>query len=376
MVNNDGSNSGSAGALLRALDSQPLYGGQIFQLANTFSAARNEDAVFTGSDGKVIIPKLMQNSLLSHNLVLLKTNTTPLQFTVTGLSSSSYSNGAETKVIFNQGIPGTATAKGDKGDTGATGAKGDKGEKGATGAQGPIGLTGPAGTSGGASAKGEKGDKGDKGDTGAKGEKGDSGTGGSGGFSHALGDLYGGGIVVSVYKIAGVEHGLIASLADIASSAAWTNTGTIVETYYDCTLCQNHTSVYEGILIGAAAQSYSNGQANTAAIIAQPGHTTSAAKLCNDYTNNGFSGWYLPATSELNLLISQDYLVEKILEGDGNSATSGFNHKEIYWSSTELDTKNMNGSLGSKAGANTFNQYAQGGNDKNMTNRVRCVRAF
>jgi hypothetical protein len=39
---------------------------------------------------------------------------------------------------------------------------------------------------------------------------------GTGGFLHYIGELYGGGIVVSVWKEAGYEHGLIASLTDVA----------------------------------------------------------------------------------------------------------------------------------------------------------------
>jgi hypothetical protein len=99
----------------------------------------------------------------------------------------------------------------------------------------------------------------------------------SGGFTHYVGELFGGGIVVSVWKTAGVEHGLIASLTDLATSV-WSNIDD---------------------LIGTSAQSTSDGQSNTIAIINQVGHVVSGAKLCNDYTGGEYDDWYLPATWEL-----------------------------------------------------------------------------
>jgi hypothetical protein len=137
----------------------------------------------------------------------------------------------------------------------------------------------------------------------------------TGGFTHYVGELYGGGIVVANWKVAGIEKGLIASLADISASAAWSNV----------------TST----LIGITAQSPIDGQANTNAIIAQPGHTTSAAKLCDDYTNTNtgtgiYSDWYLPAAWELNQCYNAAYVVNTIL-----GATNGFQFAVNYWSSTE-----------------------------------------
>jgi len=74
----------------------------------------------------------------------------------------------------------------------------------------------------------------------------------NGGFTHYIGELYGGGIVVSVWKVAGVEHGLIASLTDLSSGTAWSNVTSTA--------------------IGTTAQSPFDGQTNTTAIIAQTGH--------------------------------------------------------------------------------------------------------
>ncbi|MBL0357719.1 MAG: hypothetical protein IPP72_12920 [Chitinophagaceae bacterium] len=64
-------------------------------------------------------------------------------------------------------------------------------------------------------------------------------------------NCFGGGIVVSVWKENGVEKGLVATLTDVSAGAAWSNV--------------------TATLIGATAQSFTDGQANTNAIIAQPG---------------------------------------------------------------------------------------------------------
>jgi hypothetical protein len=52
-------------------------------------------------------------------------------------------------------------------------------------------------------------------------------TGGSS-FTHYVGELYGGGIVISVWKVSGIEHGLIASLADLSTRIIWTTAGSVV----------------------------------------------------------------------------------------------------------------------------------------------------
>ncbi|CAN1562277.1 hypothetical protein MCEGE10_02706 [Flavobacteriaceae bacterium] len=160
------------------------------------------------------------------------------------------------------------------------------------------------------------------------------------GFSHYVGELYGGGIVVSIWKTNGIEHGLIASLTDIGSSI-WSNITTD---------------------IGITAQSSNNGQANTNAIIAQAGHITSAAKLCNDYTSGGYSDWYLPAHWELNQCYYAAYILNETL---GN--TNGFKFDE-YACSTEY-------SGGSFLGEN-FSRSALGYPSKSGISIVRAVRKF
>lgn len=141
------------------------------------------------------------------------------------------------------------------------------------------------------------------------------------------------------------QHGLICSKADIdgGSGVAWSN---IIS-----------------VEIGATAKSEFNGDANTNAIIGQASHTSSAAKLCADYSTNGTSqgDWYLPAIDELSLIYHAKYQINKALNTNSFALTS-------YWSSTEY--------YSSDAWSCNFGYGGSGYYDKNYTYRVRAVRAF
>jgi hypothetical protein len=162
-----------------------------------------------------------------------------------------------------------------------------------------------------------------------------------GGFTHYIGELFGGGIVVAVWKESGVEKGLIASLTDVSASAQY--------------------STISGILIGATAQSPIDGQANTVAIVAQ-GDVSGAAYLCDNYTSGGFSDWYLPAAWELNQCYNAAFVVNTIL-----GATNGFKFAS-YWSSTEISL--------SIAWFHGFEFGYTSNNGKYVNYRVRAVRRF
>lgn len=168
-----------------------------------------------------------------------------------------------------------------------------------------------------------------------------SATGGSTGFTHYIGELYGGGIVVAVWKESGVEKGLIASLTDVSASAQY--------------------SSITGTLIGATAQSPIDGQANTTAIVAQ-GDNSGAAYLCANYSSGGFEDWYLPTVWELNQCYNAAFVVNTIL-----GATNGFQFTH-YWSSTE------------HSGLNAWGQNFTNGTtyfgSKSNSFRVRAVRRF
>lgn len=161
---------------------------------------------------------------------------------------------------------------------------------------------------------------------------------------HFIGESYGGGIVFYVYDNG--QHGLIAATAD-------QNGGTAIQWY-------NGVDKYTG----ATGDGLNAGDMNTALIVAtqmadnQTGNF--AAKVCADYsvTVGGvtYGDWYLPSKHELNLL----YLKESDVGGISSSG---------YWSSSEF------GFSGAWYQEFFYIGY-QGFISKNLTNRVRAVRAF
>ena len=121
-----------------------------------------------------------------------------------------------------------------------------------------------------------------------------------------IGEFYGGGIIVAMWKYpSNVFNYLIMSLEDLSTSYSWSN---ITAT-------------------ASSATSEHNGISNTQTITTQVGHTTSAAKLCNDYVSGGFTDWYLPSITELNHAFNAAQAVDTVLGKDAL--------KETYWSSTE-----------------------------------------
>ena len=121
-----------------------------------------------------------------------------------------------------------------------------------------------------------------------------------------IGEFYGGGIIVAMWKYpSNVFNYLIMSTSDISSSSVWSNVS----------------------LTASNATSEHNGTSNTNSIIAQSGHLSSAAKLCDDYTGGGFTDWYLPSITELNNAFNSSQAIDSVL---GNDLL-----KDNYWSSTE-----------------------------------------
>ena len=134
-----------------------------------------------------------------------------------------------------------------------------------------------------------------------------------------VGKLLGGGIVVAEWNENGVKKALVASLTNLAS-LPWT------------------ISPYDVALIGAAAQSFSNGSTNTDAIILQtgaPAANTYAAGIARGHAGGGYNDWYLPAAWELNMCYNSAAIVNRVL-----SPINGFLTANYYWSSTEFDFGN------------------------------------
>ncbi|MFI3135393.1 MAG: collagen-like protein, partial [Methylococcaceae bacterium] len=128
---------------LTPTDGAGIHAGQVWSLS-TGNATGAQDAQYT-SDGKLYIPNLVQDAFITYNASFLLTNVAPLEFTVLDITTTSFSNGAETKVVFNQGVKGDA---GLQGSQGAQGLKGDTGSQGLKGDTGAIGLKGAAGYQG------------------------------------------------------------------------------------------------------------------------------------------------------------------------------------------------------------------------------------
>ena len=142
-------------------------------------------------------------------------------------------------------------------------------------------------------------------------------SGGAGSFTHYIGELYGGGIIFALWKNAGVEHGLILSVASLSSALPWT------------------LPAYDSVLVPASgAESRYNGAANTVAIVAQAGPSLSyAAGLCDIYSGGGFTDWYLPATWELNLCFTNAAILSKVISPI---------YPGSYWTSSQFAISSAN----------------------------------
>lgn len=174
-------------------------------------------------------------------------------------------------------------------------------------------------------------------------------TGSAGGLTHYLGELFGGGIVVSVWKTSGVEHGLIASLTNLSAGIQWT------------------IPAFQEIEIGPTAQSFRDGLTNTNAIVSQAGAgTTYAAGLCKAYNAGGFNDWYLPSYIELRECYNSCAIVNEVL-GDINGFILS-NQGLSYWSSTERDSSFVD--------VINFYEEFTNSNKGEVFNAVRAVRRF
>jgi hypothetical protein len=174
-----------------------------------------------------------------------------------------------------------------------------------------------------------------------------SGTGTSSPLTHYIGELYQGGIIVSLWKTGGVEHGLIASLTDIdVFPMAYSNVLTTA---------------------GNNAKYASDGELNTTTITAQAGNSLGAAKQCADYVSGGYSDWYLPSIWELKEIYNASFIIAKVL---GESSSLLFKQSPSYWSSTE------DSSTGNYAWYFSTDYGSAGSIGKEFEYYVRAVRKF
>jgi hypothetical protein len=126
---------------------------------------------------------------------------------------------------------------------------------------------------------------------------------------------------------------------------------------------QSSTQIWSNItaqLVGTD-RAIGGGQANTLAIIAQPGHTDSAAKLCDDLVVGDYSDWFLPSVGELYQMYAN------LGAGGLGSFVSG----QTYWSSSEYDDSNVWNYYLFAEGLSTINKSYIGAQMS-----TRCIRAF
>jgi prepilin-type N-terminal cleavage/methylation domain-containing protein len=174
-----------------------------------------------------------------------------------------------------------------------------------------------------------------------------TGTGGGGGGggpseAYAVGNVGpGGGIVFITPSTSGNTTGLYfeaAPLADVAQ-ATW---------------CSNTDTLLIGSIPYGTNFDIGTGASNTST--ADAVCTSGAIQIAADYTNNGFSDWFLPSSTELNEMRNGIYNL---------GGVSGY-----YWSSTE------NIYQPGVADAHDHASNTQSGLNKSSSNYVRPVRSF
>jgi hypothetical protein len=133
-----------------------------------------------------------------------------------------------------------------------------------------------------------------------------------------------------------VQHGLVATTADVSTSAQWGCIGTFIT--------------------GADGTAIGTGNQNTIDIMAGCATAGIAARLCGDLTQGGYSDWYLPSKDELYKL----YL--------NRTAIGGFT-SNFYWSSSETTFSNF-------AWGYQFSLGDAQTSSKDGNRYVRAIRAF
>jgi len=170
--------------------------------------------------------------------------------------------------------------------------------------------------------------------------------------THYVGEIFGGGIIVEVNKNSqGEEHGIIASLSDVAVKSLWSVTGP------------------NGAIV-TNANSTTDGKANCQAIKLTLGNAGTACNACLDFKDGSNNDWYLPSTIELFKLFHNQNIVNQILENDGDIRTMPIS-AERYWTSTELD-----GGSSAAYTVNMLNGQILTFNKSYDALRVRAIRRF
>lgn len=162
---------------------------------------------------------------------------------------------------------------------------------------------------------------------------------------YSIGETGPSGVGIVFYVTDGGLHGLEVAPSDQANSL-WIE-GDSTQTTFN----------------GNTASAIGTGRANSDYIIAQTGHTGSAAKICRDYRKDNEGDWFLPSIDELSAI--WDNLVDN---GAGANSGIGDFANDYYWSSSEKSFDD--------AEIIYFYVGSPGDLGKNNTNHVRAVRSF
>ncbi len=204
--------------------------------------------------------------------------------------------------------------------------------------------------------------------------------------NHYVGELWGGGVVSSVWKEniqnVDIEKCLIVSLSDYAYTEIDYDLGYTIRT-------SSHQ--WSNIRATGSATSSYDGLSNSNYTITQPGHIYSSAGFCLSFTNpdfstGTFSDWYLPSVTEMQELVNNsfkiNYSIKKYADdnskGIGNFFYGSDNNSYVdflsiynggsYWTSTEV----MN-----SGGLNAYSIYLDNSisqSTKSSSFRIRPVR--
>lgn len=132
---------------------------------------------------------------------------------------------------------------------------------------------------------------------------------------------------------------------------------------------------YNGVYTttGATNRVIGSGSANTAAIIANQSTTATdyAAGIAQAYNGGGYTDWFLPSWDEMLKIVTYKSKITSASVANGGTAVRTDSPNNFYWSSTEYDNTRAIVLRINPTGAPL--NYAW---DKNLTYRVRAVRAF
>ena len=158
--------------------------------------------------------------------------------------------------------------------------------------------------------------------------------------NYFVGNQLEGGIVFYVDESG--QHGLVAAMDDLGEFE-WGCFGTTIS--------------------GADSHAHGTGYQNTLEIVAECSETNTAAYQSLNATTEGYTDWFLPSKDELL------EMYKKIGQGSEIGNMGGF--EDAYWSSSELSNNLALSVIFNTSGPGNYSFI-----DKDVYNKVRCIRAF